>query len=75
MSKMPTPLAKPKTVVAARPSRALILTVAARMECDPRTAEKAIIGGPDAVRNHVHRERAAAVLTEMGISPKEPSAA
>lgn len=52
--------------------RATVLLAAAKIGCDPRTAEKILRDGPRAARNRVHRERASGALAEMGIVHDSP---
>lgn len=54
-------------------SREIVLMVAARIGCDPRTARKLLEHGVDGIRNVVHQERARAVLAELGIGKPEPT--
>lgn len=50
-------------------TRALALALAARLDCDPRTAERLLTEGPSVIRSRRIRERAPAVLAELGITP------
>lgn len=58
-----------------KPTRTLVLQLAARAAVDPRSARKAILEGPDAVRG-MPGERCAEAMRELGISVAiaEPSA-
>lgn len=61
---MPTVHIEPATPARA-PDRATVFLVASKIPCDPRTALKVLLHGPDAVRTLTIRERARLVLAEL----------
>jgi hypothetical protein len=50
--------------------RATALLIAARAECDPRTAARAMREGPHIIRPLVVRDRVTRVMREMGLAPE-----
>jgi hypothetical protein len=51
--------------------RATALVIAARAECDPRTARRALDVGPHTIRTLTVRDRVTRVMREMGLAPPE----
>ena len=60
-------------LVMSMPTRPAVLSLAARLEIDPRTAERLLVHGPDSVRVRRIREQARDAMRELGIVvPSDP---
>jgi hypothetical protein len=53
-------------------TRAAALTLAARAECDPRTARRALREGPGAIGTETIRRRLVREMRAMGLMPAKP---